>query len=339
MYSYIFSSSTKRVLGFILIFAIAAFAFDRVLFYPLFYSYNLTHGATGIQKPSEIFVVGSSHLASAIDIPALEKETGLKASSFTIPTSDMKRKYYAVKERLEDRKLSPPKIIVLEVSKLFLNKKRYESYLPVLMPYYHTGIMREYMDLALADDAKQRILNRVFHSYAFNMEFAQTVFDPAIIARTILEQGESGALIEKIRSLTGRSQKVPAKNPDNKSDPRIADWERGAAKNAYENTPDPQLLEYFNKTVELVRGTNTKLILLEPPFFRFANEEKNDGFENIRDILRRASGGNIQYMFLDIHNAAEAFIDVSHIDAHYRIYYTSLLAKELEARGLLPSLN
>ena len=334
IHSYIFNSDSKKVFLYIGIFIFSTFFFDRAFFLPMFYSYSLAHGGMGIEKPADIFVIGSSHLEQAVDIHTLQKETGLKVSTFTIPTSDLKRKYYVIKERLENKNLPPPKIIILETSKLTLNNKRYRSVLLTLLPYYHMGILREYMDLSLACDTKQRLLNKIFHSYAFNRVFPQTVFDPALIIHTFLENYGSESLIEKGRKIAGKLQKIPADTP-NKTDTRIDVWRKIAEEHVFSNEPDPNLLQYLYKIVDLVKNSNTQLLLLEPPFFRFPEEEKDDGFEKIRSILKSTEGKKIKYALLDTHNYSEIFADVSHLDPRYRVYYTKILSDYLRNNKLL----
>ena len=157
------------------------------------------------------------------------------------------------------------------------------------------------------------------------------MLNPTNVGRWFIESAFGDSAYQRVKdwkesyktSATGCEPEFTAANASN-----ILTWKESAAKMEFDENIDPELLEYFQKTLSLAKRYGADVILLDPPFYRF--DDLQAGNLAVKKIFQDATSEHVKYVSLQFENKACYFTDASHLNA---------VGQKIFTEKLLPYLN
>jgi hypothetical protein len=324
-----FESRWAQFLRFAFSLIFALFLIDRVSFFIFFPLYDQWLKVGSAMKATDILLVGSSHIEADIDVKLLKSLTHQSVGLFSVPGAGLVPRYYAIKERLEEKNVAPPKVIVLETSKLVFNPSRYfDDVSDYLVAYRNKGLLAAYVD-RYAPRHPNWFWYQVFQSYSLNGGFDKFL-SPNNLVQIVTENTLSNEDYLRFRSWARGPQTSCITEPQvDADDARVGHWDKVRKALRYDNKINERLVEILQKIVGLARENNIKLILLDPPFFHFQNDPPADNFENVRAVLKSLVAGKTSYLELTVPNNSCLFMDEGHLSSEGQQIFTRELAREI----------
>jgi hypothetical protein len=328
--SSIFNSRLKPV-WVTAIFIAAVFLCDFLVFQVSFLMYRQQYSGGAVVDNDEIFLLGTSHLDRDVDLSVLSRELGTSVGIFAIHGASLIPRYYALKEKLAQKKL--PRLVVIEVSPWILNRVRYKDDVSApLIPFYHQGIMAEYVKQYATRDREWYFKN-IFKVYSMNFGFTYFFLSPMKIGKAVANRFFSGDTFDRLQSLAGKASETPPPQIDPKDDPRISEWREYDAHG--KNFIEPELQAKFEEMLGWLQEKKIKTILLQVPVYKF------DGREQFSPELQKlldgyASAKKAALYQLSLGNNSLLFEDSGHLDQKYaRRRYTLSLANAIREDKLI----
>ena len=311
---------------------------DKILYKINYPAFDEWYHLSDVIRPNSLFFVGSSHIEFAINKKIVRKAIGSQPGVFSMPGASMIARYHAIKNRLEQPGLLPPKLIVLETTQYALNRKRFsEKSALIVGAYQPLGIMPEYFS-KYRPAVEDRLWRDLFSSYLLN-ERAETFSSPYLLLRRGLVTLRNETLYDLFQKKFGRPDPTP---PMPLSDPetKVAQWEALYQRQALQEEIDSEMLSHFYQILELTQNKGLNLVLFEPPFFQFKKGRgpTDENFEAVRNVFRKAAKKpGVWYISVPYPNSQpEYFEDPAHISPEYgQVLCTENFLKAIKEKGLM----
>jgi hypothetical protein len=317
-----------RTVAFLLAIAVSVFILDRLCFSLFFPLYDQWLRVGSALRGSDILLVGSSHIEADIDLKLLNSLKNETVGLFSVPGAGLTPRYYAIKERLELIDVPRPRTVVLETTKLVFNSVRYfDDVSDYLIAYRNKGYFREYVD-KYGPRHSNWAWYQLFQSYSLNGGIDK-FSEPGNVVRFFAENLMSNEEYIHFRSKLRGPDKSCLTQDHVDYDARIEDWDRVRKTYQFDNQVDPHLVETLGKIVNITQKYGVKLILLDPPFYRFQGDPMDDGFNQTRLILKNFERPGVTYVGLPIPNQSCLFNDEGHLSSEGQKIFTSEFVKEI----------
>jgi len=317
----------------LLIFIVCLIIFDNACYkigYPFFDKMN---HLGKIKEDTSIAIIGSSNVLWDLDTEQISRSTALKVNMFSIAGGTMEFRYYLLKDFLKLQEKNPPSIVVLHTDRFAFNRKRYgdEAY-KSLQGYYHSGILKEYLDKKW-DDSFDSKLKKISKAYSLNSEayfILSKMMDKipiSLASQFVLQSHLYADEIEKNPIKQMEIGQIPSKKQE---------WR--------EHYGDPEeFLDYdesFQKHYEMCIAIMKEhppitFILLDTPMIQLFEDKY---FDPIRNILKASQSENIKYINIEndrFSNDESLYFDASHLNIIGRSIYTEEFIKNLKQINLL----
>lgn len=312
------SSKILRYASLFFAFLVSVVLFDRVSYSLFFPQYDKMFSMYKNFKPSNVLIVGSSHILWDLDPAVLTKESGKLVTLLNIPGADLTLRKEIVKEYLRKNQNQKPALLVLEADKFVFHKERYpDSAYKSVKGYYHKGLFVEFLDRKVPEESILEYWGfRISHSYSLN-SFSHFIFSK------LYDKYLSSIFVWKLNA----SEEV--------KDGRIENW-----KKQYENLSpriEKKLVQELYEILKFAGDNGVKVVLLETPNF-FFSEEENREYDSVRkELMRIAEDFDSVYLRLDpglFETKSEFFFDASHLNLLGKAAYTDSFQKELRKKSL-----
>ncbi|TGM52966.1 hypothetical protein [Leptospira adleri] len=313
------NSKILRYAGFAIAFLFSVFVFDRISYTLFFPQYDKMFSMYKNFKPSEVLIVGSSHILWDLDPVVLTKESGKPVTLLNIPGANLTLRKEIVKEYFRKNQNQKPSLLVLETDKFVFHKERYpDSAYKSVKGYYHKGLFVDFLDRKVP---KESVLEywtfRISHSYSLN-SFSHFIFSK------LYDKYLSSIFVWKLNA------------SEKENEEKIRNW-----KNQYEHLSpqiEKDLVQELYEILKFAGDNGVKVVLLETPNY-FFSEEENRKYDSVRkELMRIAEDSGSVYLRLDpglFETKLEFFFDASHLNLSGKAAYTDFFQKELRKKSLL----
>ncbi|AOP35089.1 hypothetical protein A0128_15320 [Leptospira tipperaryensis] len=312
------SSKILRYAGLFLTLFVSVFVFDRISYSLFFPQYDKMFSMYKNFKPSNVLIVGSSHILWDLDPAVLTQESGKHVTLLNIPGANLTLRKEIVREYLKKNQKQKPSLLVLETDKFVFHKERYpDSAYKSVKGYYHKGLFVNFLDQKVPEESKfEYWMFRISQAYSLN-SFSHFIFSK------LYDKYLSSIFVWKLSA------------NEKENDERIQVW-----KKQYENLSpkiEADLVKELYEILKFSRENGVKVILLETPNYLFS-EEEDQKYDAVRKELSRiAEDSNSIYLRLNpssFETKSEFFFDASHLNLLGKASYTDAFQKELKKRSL-----
>ncbi|MBM9502649.1 hypothetical protein JWG44_20550 [Leptospira sp. 201903071] len=312
------SSKVLRSAGLFIALLFSVLVFDRISYSLFFPQYDKMFSMVKNFKPSNVLIVGSSHILWDLDPSLLTKEFGKTVTLLNIPGANLTLRKEIVREYLRKNQNQKPSLLVLETDKFVFHKGRYpDSAYKSIKGYYHKRMFINFLDQKVSEESfLEYWMFRISQSYSLN-SFSHFIFSK------LYDKYLSSIFVWKLNA------------SEKENEERIRNW-----KKQYENL-SPQiendLVQELYEILKFARENGMKVVLLETPNY-FFSEEENGRYDLVRKELSRiAEVSDSIYLRLNpgsFETKSEFFFDASHLNLLGKAVYTDAFQKELKKRSL-----
>ncbi|MBM9578299.1 hypothetical protein JWG45_14185 [Leptospira sp. 201903070] len=310
------NSKVIRYAGLFLTLFISVFAFDRISYSLFFPQYDKMFSMYKNFKPSNVLIVGSSHILWDLDPFVLTKEFGKPVTLLNVPGANLILRKEIVREYLKKNQNQKPSLLVLETDKFVFHKERYpDSAYKSVKGYYHKEMFTDFLDRKVLEESfLEYWMFRISQAYSLN-SFSHFIFSK------LYDKYLSSVFVWKLSA--------------NENEEKIQIW-----KKQYENLSpkiEADLVEELYEILKFSRENGLKVILLETPNYLFS-EEEDQKYDVVRKKLSKiAEDSDSTYLRLSpnsFETKSEFFFDASHLNLLGKAAYTDSFQKELKKRSL-----
>ncbi|RHX92918.1 hypothetical protein [Leptospira stimsonii] len=312
------SSKTLRYVSLLFTLLLSVIVLDRISYSFFFSQYDKMFSLYKNFKPSNVLIVGSSHILWDLDPVVLAKELKQPVTLLNIPGANLTLRKEIVGEYIRKNGNQKPSLLVLEADKFVFHKGRYpDSAYKSVKGYYHKGLFTDFLDRKVSEESfLEYWMFRISHSYSLN-SFSHFIFSK---------------LYDKYLS-TIFVWRLNANERENEE--RIESW-----KKQYENLSpqiEGEIVQELYEILKFTQKNGVKVVLLETPNF-FFSEQENSKYDVVRKELSKiAENSGAVYLRLDpsvFETRSEFFFDASHLNLLGKAAYTDYFQKELRKKSL-----
>ncbi len=312
------SSKTLRYVSLFFTLLLSVIVLDRISYSFFFSQYDKMFSLYKNFKPSNVLIVGSSHILWDLDPVVLAKELKQPVTLLNIPGANLTLRKEIVGEYIRKNGNQKPSLLVLEADKFVFHKGRYpDSAYKSVKGYYHKGLFTDFLDRKVSEESfLEYWMFRISHSYSLN-SFSHFIFSK---------------LYDKYLS-TIFVWRLNANERENEE--RIESW-----KKQYENLSpqiEGEIVQELYEILKFTQKNGVKVVLLETPNF-FFSEQENSKYDVVRKELSKiAENSGAVYLRLDpsvFETRSEFFFDASHLNLLGKAAYTDYFQKELRKKSL-----
>ncbi|TGK22999.1 hypothetical protein [Leptospira stimsonii] len=312
------SSKTLRYVSLFFTLLLSVIVLDRISYSFFFSQYDKMFSLYKNFKPSNVLIVGSSHILWDLDPVVLTKELKQPVTLLNIPGANLTLRKEIVGEYMRKNGNQKPSLLVLEADKFVFHKGRYpDSAYKSVKGYYHKGMFTDFLDRKVPEESfLEYWMFRISHSYSLN-SFSHFIFSK------LYDKYISSIFIWKLNA------------SEEENGEKIRNW-----KNQYEHLSpkiEKDLVQELYEILKFARDNGAKVVLLETPNY-FFSEEENRKYDSVRkELMKIAEDSGSVYLRLDpglFETKSEFFFDASHLNLLGKAAYTDSFQKELRKKSL-----
>ena len=296
----------KRTFTYILIFAISFFLIDQSVGRAVLYGINRFYG---LAQYADVLIIGHSHIMLSIDKEELESETGMKVSKYTREGVNLFDRYVMVQHFLDSPYSDSLKYVMYGVDQYsFVKAGLSENSYKLFYPFMESSVMDEYIRQS-AENARDYYTHKLFHLTRYS--------------DALLNAAVRGCQNDYSNYKYGVIDIVSLKK----------NLEVGNQQFARSMSVDSELLDTFDKTVQLITERGLKLILINTPTLDLLKQQNPEAYQKVIAIFQSYADLNDNVEYWDFNPEYESdyslFYDPIHLNPEGQKKITSELITKL----------